>query len=188
MTIYTIGHSTRTLEAFTAMLAAAQIDCIADVRRFPRSRRHPQFNAEHLAPALAAEGILYRPFAGLGGRREARRDGVSPHLLWREAAFRNYADYAEGVEFRTAFADLLQLAAVRRVAIMCAEAVWWRCHRRIIADYALAAGAAVEHILDLRKIEPALLTPGATIRPDGSLLYGASTESGAGHQLMLDMS
>ena len=96
MTIYTIGHSTRTLEAFIAMLAAAQIDCVADVRRFPRSRRHPQFNAEHLAPALAAEGILYRPFAGLGGRREARRDGVSPHLLWREAAFRNYADYAEG--------------------------------------------------------------------------------------------
>jgi uncharacterized protein (DUF488 family) len=186
--MYTIGHSTRTLEAFKAMLAAARIDCVADVRRFPRSRRHPQFNAEHLGPALAADGVLYRPFTALGGRRAARRDGVSPHGLWREPAFRNYADYAEGPEFRAAFADLLQLAAARRVAIMCAEAVWWRCHRRIIADYALAAGAAVEHILDLRKIEPALLTPGATIRPDGSLLYAASTESAPGQQLTLDMS
>ena len=124
----------------------AGVDCVADVRRFPCSRRHPHFNGEALARSLADAGILYRPFPGAAAAAaRARRDGPSPHTLWREPAFRNYADYAETPEFR---AGLRRAAAIwrdeRAVAIMCAEAVWWRCHRRIIADYLLAAGIAVD--------------------------------------------
>lgn len=173
MPIFTIGHSTRSFADFLALLAAAEVDCLADVRRYPGSRRHPQFNAAALAPALAAAGILYRPFPALGGRREGRRDAPSAHTLWRETAFRNYADYAESAEFRAAVSALLALARQRRVAIMCAEAVWWRCHRRIIADYLIAGGMAVAHILDGPTIVPATLTPGAMPRPDGTILYGA---------------
>jgi uncharacterized protein (DUF488 family) len=173
MTIFTIGHSTRTLESFLAALAPAGVDCIADVRRFPRSRRHPHFNAEALSRTLPASGISYVPMPELGGRRARRRDGASPHTLWRVDAFRNYADYAETAEFRAALASLLGLAEARKVAVMCAEAVWWRCHRRIIADYLIAAGAAVTHILDIGKSEPARLTAGAAPQSDGSILYAA---------------
>ena len=173
MTVLTIGHSTRTIEQFIALLRDARVDCVVDVRRFPGSRRHPQFNAEALGRSLAASGIAYRHFPALGGRRGQRAErGQSPHTLWREEAFRNYADYAETAEFRAAFDALLRLEHECRPAIMCAEAVWWRCHRRIIADYLIAAGVAVEHILD-GKIEHARLTPDATIRPDGTVLYRA---------------
>ena len=172
MTVFTIGHSTRTLPELIAMLAAAGVDCVVDVRRIPRSRRYPQFNGEDLAKTLPEAGILYRHLPGLGGRR-GRRDGPSPNTLWREAGFRNFADYAETTEFRTAFAALLALAAEHRVAIMCAEAVWWRCHRRIITDYLIAAGVKVEHILALGKITAAELTPGAVVKPDGAILYRA---------------
>ncbi|HXY99885.1 MAG TPA: DUF488 domain-containing protein [Stellaceae bacterium] len=171
MTVFTIGHSTRPIEDFIVLLTDAGVDCIADVRRFPGSRRHPQFNAEALARALEAAGIAYRHFPALGGRRGAG-SGPSPHTLWREAAFRNYADYAGTPEFRAAFAALLRLSGERVVAAMCAEAVWWRCHRRIIADYLIAAGEEVRHILD-GKIEPARLTPDATLTPEGGVLYRA---------------
>lgn len=173
MTVFTIGHSTRSIEDFIALLAEAGVDCVADVRRFPGSRRHPQFNSEALARTLEAAGIGYRHFPALGGRRGAGAgSGASRHTLWRETAFRNYADYAETPEFRAAFAALRQLAETCRPAVMCAEAVWWRCHRRIIADYLIAAGIEVEHILDGR-IEPARLTPDATVTPDGGVLYRA---------------
>jgi uncharacterized protein (DUF488 family) len=173
VTVFTIGHSTRPIADFIALLAGAGVDCVVDVRRFPGSRRQPQYNGEALARSLAAAGIGYEHVPALGGRRGLRAGGEpSPHTLWREPGFRNYADYAETPEFRAAFAALLDLARRRRVAIMCAEAVWWRCHRRIIADYLLAAGIEVAHILD-GKIEPARLTPEAVIRPDGSLLYRA---------------
>ncbi len=173
MSVLTIGHSTRPIADFITLLAGAGVGCLADVRRFPGSRRQPQFNGEALARSLAAAGIEYRHFPALGGRRGGRAGNEpSPHTLWREPGFRNYADYAETPEFRAAFAALLRLAQQRRLAIMCAEAVWWRCHRRIIADYLLAAGIAVAHILDGR-IEPARLTPEAVVRPDGSLLYRA---------------
>jgi len=172
MTVFTIGHSTRSLDALIAALQAAGVDSVADIRRFPRSRRYPHFNSETLAPALAAAGIAYRHFPALGGRRAARGDGKpSPHLLWREPAFRNFADYAETEEFRTAFAELVELARRGHPAILCAEAVWWRCHRRIVADYLIAAGFPVEHIFDDKKREPARLTPGALPRPDGTILY-----------------
>lgn len=176
MTVFTIGHSTRSIDDFLALLQSAHIDAVVDVRRFPLSRRHPQFNAKALSASLAGAGILYRHMPALGGRRGTRPDGApSPHTLWREEGFRNYADYAETPEFRGAFDALLRVARDRRAAIMCAEAVWWRCHRRIIADYLIAAGVAVEHILDAGKIEPARLTPGAEIRPDGTVLYGERT-------------
>jgi uncharacterized protein (DUF488 family) len=169
--IFTIGHSTRSAEAFMALVRDAGVDLVVDVRRFPGSRRHPQFNAEALDRALGAAGIGYRHMSALGGRRgESRRE--SPHTLWREAAFRNYADYAETEDFRAALAALRGLEAGHRAAIMCAEAVWWRCHRRIIADYLIAAGVEVRHILD-GKIERASLTPDAQVRADGTLLYAA---------------
>ena|SRR5215469_10226994 len=172
MTVFTIGHSTRDMPNFIAALKAAGVDTIADIRRFPMSRRHPHFNRDNLEPALAEAGIAYRHFPALGGRRAARGDGkASPHRLWREAAFRNFADYAETPEFRDAFAALVLLAKAGHPAIMCAEAVWWRCHRRIVADYLIAAGLPVEHIFDEKKREPAKLTPGAQPRPDGTILY-----------------
>jgi uncharacterized protein (DUF488 family) len=172
MTIFTIGHSTRGIAEFVALLREASIDCVVDVRRFPMSRRHPQFNSEALAATLGEAGIAYRHAPALGGRRGKRADGKqSPHTLWREESFRNYADYAETEEFRAALGGLLRLTGERRVAIMCAEAVWWQCHRRLIADYLMAASVEVEHILAHGKIEKARLTPGAAIRPDGSVLY-----------------
>jgi uncharacterized protein (DUF488 family) len=173
VSLFTIGHSTRPIADFIALLAGAGVDCVVDVRRFPGSRRQPQYNSEALAGSLDASGIEYRHMPALGGRRGARAgNDPSPHTLWREAGFRNNADYAETPEFRAALATLIDLARRRQAAIMCAEAVWWRCHRRIIADYLLAAGLAVMHILD-GKIEPARLTPEAVVRPDGSVLYRA---------------
>jgi uncharacterized protein (DUF488 family) len=175
MTIFTIGHSTRPLDAFVAALKSAGVDAIADIRRFPKSRRYPHFNSENLAPALAAEGIAYRHFPALGGRRGKRADGTpSPNTLWREEPFRNFADYAETAEFRDAFGALASMGRAGTPAIMCAEAVWWRCHRRIVADYLLAAGFPVEHIFDAAKREPAKLTPGAVPRADGTILYEGS--------------
>ncbi len=174
MRICTIGHSTRALADFTAMLAAAGVACVADVRRFPRSRRHPHFNGDALAHSLAEAGISYRHFEALGGRRGKAPAKPSHNTLWREEPFRNYADYAETEEFRAALDALVALAAERPVAVMCAEAVWWRCHRRIIADYLVARGLEVVHILDKGKLEPATLTPGAMARPDGTLLYAGN--------------
>ena len=172
MTVFTIGHSTRAGEDFIAALKAAGVRTLADIRRFPQSRRYPHFNGEKLAPSLAASGIAYHHFPELGGRRGRRADGqASPNTLWRQEPFRNYADYAETPEFRAAFERLAELARQHVVAIMCAEAVWWQCHRRIVADYLLAAGFPVEHIFDAKKREPATLTPGAQPRGDGTIRY-----------------
>jgi uncharacterized protein (DUF488 family) len=177
MRIYTIGHSTRAIEDFAAMLKEARVAAVADVRRYPRSRRHPQFNSDALAHSLAEAGISYRHFEALGGRRSAAPAKPSANTLWREEPFRNYADYAETDEFRAALDALVALAAERPVAIMCAEAVWWRCHRRIITDYLIARGDEVVHILDKGKLEPATLTPGAAIGPGGTVRYAPKEPS-----------
>ncbi len=172
MIAYTVGHSTRTLDELIDALKSAPVEAVADIRRFPHSRRHPHFNRENLERALAEAGIAYRHVPALGGRRQARADGKpSAHGLWREPAFRHFADYAETPEFRAAFDELKALAGSRPTAILCAEALWWRCHRRIVADYLIVAGFSVEHIFDRNKREAARLTPGAEPRPGGAILY-----------------
>jgi len=170
--IFTIGHGTRAIAEFVSLLRQVDVDLVADIRSFPRSRTNPQFDIDVLPASLAAEGIEYRHLAALGGRRH-RLVGAPPstNLLWREASFRNYADYAETEPFRAGLDELLGLARDHRVALMCAEAVWWRCHRRIVADSLLARGVRVEHILRMGEVMPAVLTPGAVAGPDGNLQY-----------------
>ena len=173
-TIFTIGHSTRTLAEFVALLRQVDVTLLVDVRSIPRSRTTPQFNKDTLPDSLAADGIGYRHLLALGGRRHHHK-GAPPSLnsYWRVAAFRNYADYAETAEFRAGLDALRELARDDRCAIMCAEAVWWRCHRRIITDYLLAGGMGVEHILGRGQVVPATLTPGARVTDDETLRYPA---------------
>ena len=148
---------------------------MVDVRTVPRSRFNPQFNAEILPQTLAEAGIGYRHIPALGGLRHHPKGAPpSPNGAWRSDAFRNYADYALTAPFRAGLDELRRLAREHVCAIMCAEAVWWRCHRRIITDYLLASGEAVEHIMGPGKIEPASLTPGAEPQPDGTILYPAA--------------
>ena len=173
-TIFTIGHSTRTLANFVALLRGVDVTLLVDVRSFPRSRTTPQFNGDTLPDSLAAAGIGYRHLRALGGRRHHRK-GAAPSLnmYWRIVAFRNYADYAETEEFGAGLDALRALARDDRCAIMCAEAVWWRCHRRIITDYLLAGGTRVEHIMGPGQVVPATLTPSALVIADGTLRYPA---------------
>ena len=165
--LFTIGHSTRSIEEFAAMLHEAAVTRIVDVRYFPGARRHPQFGRETLPPALASRGIDYQHLRELGGRRGPQHDRPSRNTLWRVEAFRNYADYAETSEFREALDRLERLAEERPTAIMCAEAVWWRCHRRIVADYLLTSGMSVFHLMGDDKVSPATLTVGAVPAIDG---------------------
>lgn len=167
--IFTIGHSTRPLEEFIEILTAHGVRGIIDVRRFPASRRHPHFNRESLAAELAKRDIAYEWLPDLGGRRAARPD--SHNTRWRNASFRGYADYMETPPFIEAVTRLEAIAAARPSAIMCAEALWWRCHRSLIADYLTARGADVRHIVDARKIESHRYSEAARV-VDGRLSYG----------------
>ncbi|MDO5633136.1 MAG: DUF488 domain-containing protein [Paracoccus sp. (in: a-proteobacteria)] len=171
----TIGHSTRSFDELAGMLRDAGVGLVADVRSFPRSRHNPAFNIDHFPDDLARWQIGYRHFPALGGRKPLQ-PGIDPAInaLWRVASFHNYADYALGDVFGAAFAELIRLGQRQRLAIMCAEAVWWRCHRRIITDYLLAAGHPVLHLLAPGQSEPAQMTKGAQIRPDGTLTYPAA--------------
>jgi len=169
--LHTIGHSTRPLEELVGMLADAGLTRLADVRYIPRSGRYPQFNIDTLPAALAEAGIDYRHLPALGGRRGAPKDRPSRNTLWRVQAFRNYADYAESPAFQAGLADLDRLAAERPTAIMCAEAVWWRCHRRLVTDYMLTRGWDVIHLMAPGKQEAASLTDGAVPQPDGTIWY-----------------
>jgi uncharacterized protein (DUF488 family) len=172
MTIFTIGHSTRSVAELIELLRHARADLLVDVRSVPRSRTNPQFNADTLPQELAGAGIGYRHIRALGGLRHHPKGAPdSPNTLWRSAAFRNYADYAMTEPFRAGLAELRALAGEHRCAIMCAEAVWWRCHRRLVADYLLAEGIPVGHIMGPGKIEPARTTPGAQSQPDGTIVY-----------------
>ena len=171
-TIFTIGHSTRTTEEFLALLQQVAIDHLVDVRAIPRSRINPQFNSEELRRALAIVGIEYRHIVALGGLRHRRVGKVGQSGgFWHNKSFQNYADYAETTAFQTGLAELREISLDHCCAIMCAEAVWWRCHRRIIADYLLAGGIVVAHIMGLGKIDLATLTPGAQLLPGGKLRY-----------------
>lgn len=168
MRVWTIGHSNLPLDRFLAILRAHEIEVVADVRRFPGSRRHPHVGKEQLAAALAAAGIGYVHLPELGGRRPARRD--SPNTAWQNASFRGYADHMETEEFAAGIERLLSIAKEHRTAIMCAEALWWQCHRGLIADYLKAHGHEVLHILSAEKVEPHPYTSAASI-VDGRLSY-----------------
>ena len=175
--IYTVGHSTRDFAELLALLGAHGVRQIVDVRRHPASRRHPQFARDALAGALAQAGITYAHEGDLGGRRAPRRD--SANTGWRSAGFRGYADYMDGDAFSEAFDRLRALAALMPTAILCAEAVPWRCHRQLIADAAVARGIEVRHILGPDRAEPHHLTAFARVLPDGRLCYPAELEQGS---------
>ena len=169
MTIYTIGHSTRTIDELIALLKTHQIEVLVDIRSFPMSRRLPHFNRENMEKSLADAQIEYRWMKDLGGRRK-RELKESPNIALRNESFRNYADYMLTPEFQNAIAELLQLAANRRTAIMCAEAVYFRCHRMLVADYVSAHGLEVRHIFDKNEPRPHTLMAEARL-VDGQLLY-----------------
>lgn len=169
---FTIGHSNRPLEEFVALLAEAEVRLVVDVRTVPRSRANPQFNRDALPASLAPHGIAYQHLAALGGLRGIQRT-VSPafNAFWDTASFHNYADYAMSEEFRLGLQTLREWGHGDRAAVMCAESLWWRCHRRIIADYLVAAGEQVFHILSAGQIEPARLTEAARVESNGMLTY-----------------
>jgi uncharacterized protein (DUF488 family) len=176
----TIGHSNRSLDEVIGMLRAAEVGLVVDVRSFPASRSNPAFNADRLAEALARVQIGYRHCRALGGRRGVQKDvDVRVNALWRVRSFHNYADYALGEDFAAAFAELLRLGGEQRLALMCAEAVWWRCHRRIITDYLLLAGHPVQHLLAPGRSQAAQPTPGARRGPAGRVVYPAAAAAAA---------
>lgn len=174
-TFFTIGHSTRPLAAFVELLQAAKIELVADVRTVPRSRTNPQYNQETLPEALTSFHISYRHFPALGGLRpKAREVPPKTNAFWRNASFHNFADYALSDTFHAGLAELRDVGAKQRCAIMCAETLWWRCHRRIITDYLLTAGETVFHILGPEKVEPTTLTPAARVAAPMKLAYPAA--------------
>jgi len=173
---FTIGHSTRAVEEFVRLLQPHDIELVVDVRKIPQSRRNPQFNSRELSTALLQHQIRYEHIAGLGGLR-TKTSGVPVELnaLWKNRSFHNYADYATTDEFREGLTRLQTLGHTTTCVIMCAEAVWWRCHRRIIADYLLTSGEVVLHILGPGRVDAARLTGGACLRADGSVVYPANS-------------
>ena len=170
---HTIGHWTRTIDEFAGLLREANVRLVVDVRTVPRSRTNPQYNRDTLPDTLASFQIAYEHIAALGGLR-GRKPGVAPEVngFWQNASFHNYADYALSDAFREGLARLRALGQQTPCAIMCAEAVWWRCHRRIISDYLLAAGESVFHILGPKHVEPARMNEGAKLN-GGQITYPA---------------
>ena len=175
--IWTIGHSTRSEDEFLGLLAEYQIEGVADVRRYPGSRRMPQFGSDVLAAALRADGLEYLWLPGLGGRRTPLPD--SPNTAWRSPSFRGYADYLQTEPFAESLAELISMAFGLRTAIMCAEAVWWRCHRGLIADVLRWLGFEVNHILGPGSSTQHPYTPAA--RLEGGQLSYAAPSSGPSH-------
>ena len=181
-TVWTVGHSTYSLEAFIGIVRAHRIEVIGDVRAMPGSRRYPHFNRETLSVALDRVGITYIHFPMLGGRRQPRPDSLN--TVWRNASFRGYADYMETPEFLRGIDGLQEVAARQRTAIMCAEAVWWQCHRALISDWLKAHGVAALHILSENKVEEHPYTSAAQII-EGQLSYRAPREDATHAELPL---
>ena len=173
-TIYTIGHSTRPIEEFIAILKTHGITCLADVRTIPKSRHNSQFNSNVLAASLKEAGIRYVHCPGLGGLRKPRKDSHNPG--WKNAGFRGFADYMETKEFEAGLEELVQLASKRRTAFMCAEALWWRCHRSLISDALMVRGIDVVHLMNQHTSKPHRLTPFARM-VNGRLSYPAQEPS-----------
>ncbi|WP_431861418.1 DUF488 family protein [Micrococcus terreus] len=171
----TVGHSMHPLESFVQMLRSVQVELVVDVRRLPGSNRCPQFNQDALEQSLPQHGISYRRAEALGGRRS--RDRSVPDEVngfWENRSFHHYADYALSTPFAGGLKELIGWGARTRLAVMCSEAVWWRCHRRIIADHLLARGHPVLHLMGVDRAMPAELTPGAVVDPDdGQVTYPA---------------
>ncbi len=164
MNLFTIGHSTHPLEGFLALLAQHGIEALVDIRRFPGSRKFPQFNQDDLASALQEAGTAYHWLEALGGRRGKNRDGLSSvNLGLHNAGFRNYADYMLTQEFQEGVTRLLEIARCKRTALMCAEGLFWRCHRRLVSDFLVARGVTVQHILPTGELRPHKLTNGTVI-------------------------
>jgi uncharacterized protein (DUF488 family) len=171
---FTIGHSTRSIEEFVELLRPADLQLVVDVRTVPKSRTNPQFNSDAFTEALSGFQIRYERIATLGGLRGRKRDvPAEVNAWWQNPSFHNYADYAMGADFRSGLSELRELGHMTPCAIMCAEAVWWRCHRRIISDYLIAADETVFHILGQNHIDRAQMSAGAKPAPDGSLTYPA---------------
>jgi uncharacterized protein (DUF488 family) len=173
--VHTIGHSTHPIKDFLALLQAHSITQLIDVRKIPHSRRHPQFNTETLAASLASKGIAYKHMPELGGLRHAHRDSIN--TAWRNASFRGYADYMQTPEFQSALQTLIDLSAGTPTAIMCAEAVPWKCHRSLIGDALLARGIRVLDILNPTKAAPHALTPFARVNGTEVIYPGKDQEN-----------
>lgn len=166
--VFTIGHSTRSIAEFVELLRAGEVQLVVDIRSFPRSRTNPQYNVDVLPGELEAFDIGHLRIAELGGLRGgSSKIPAEVNGFWENRSFHNYADYALSEAFRSGLAQLLEVSAARRTAIMCAEAVWWRCHRRIIADYLIDAGRSVYHLMGTNEVVPAKLTEGAVAEEDG---------------------
>lgn len=171
--IFTVGHSTRSIAGFVELLRVAQVECVVDIRSISRSRANPQYNRDSLPGALASYQIGYDQIPELGGlRKKSTTVPFEINAFWINQSFHNYADYALSAEFRAGLDILLELAAGRRCAIMCAETVWWRCHRRIVADYLLHLNRDVFHLMGTSRAEPAVMTAAARVDPVG-LVYPA---------------
>ncbi len=170
-----VGHSNRSIDEFIDILRHAEVGLLVDVRSFPRSRSNPVFNIDRLPGDLERFQIGYRHAAALGGRRR-KQLGVedAANAMWRVRSFHNYADYALGDEFGEAFDELVTMGRETRLAMMCSEAVWWRCHRRIITDHLLANGHSVDHLMGGHRVDTASLTPGAQPIGDGKVVYPLS--------------
>ena len=171
---FTIGHSTRSIEEFVDLLRAGEVAMVVDIRTVPRSRTNPQYNLDALPDALAAYQIGHTRIEELGGLRGKARD-VPPEVngWWKNRSFHNYADHALSDDFQRGLGALVALGRERRVAMMCSEAVWWRCHRRLVADQLLVRGETVFHLMGKDRVEPAKMTPGARETAKGILAYPA---------------
>ncbi|MEV8338754.1 DUF488 domain-containing protein [Leucobacter sp. NPDC077196] len=174
--IFTIGHSNRALDEFVSLLRESSVALVVDVRKLPGSKTYPWFNEDQLAPALRESGIDFHRAAGLTGRRRVSKDvPFDVNAWWKNRSFHNYADHALSEEFTLSLAEVLQRSRSHRLAVMCSEAVWWRCHRRIIADHLLARGEDVRHILSEGHVNAAELSAGAVLAESDQVRYPASS-------------